>query len=378
MSALRFEDARILIIDDDPSIVRLLIRALQGVGYVRVQGFTDSTEVPAYLDENAPDLVVLDLHMPGLDGYAILRDVSHRLSEDSFLPVLVISGLNDNLSRLKAVEAGAKDFMAKPLDLKEFVLHVNSLLDTRFMSRRLNESRSLLEELVECRTAELQQAQAEFLHRLGRVAEVRDDATGEHTNRVGRLSALIAQGLLLSPGEVDLIRQAAPLHDLGKVAVADRILLKEGPLTERERVVMHGHALLGAELLGGGGSAVMQMAEAMALSHHERWDGQGYPHGLSGEDIPLVARIVSVADTFDALTHSRPYKQAWSVSAALAEIKRESGRQFDPQVVEALMRVQDGEKELLTTEFLPRPCVHQQARHRDGACHTRKQTGCER
>jgi putative two-component system response regulator len=349
LSTSHFADARILVIDDDASIVRLLTRALQRVGYVCVQGFTDSTEVPAYLDENTPDLVVLDLHMPGLDGYAILRDVSHRLSEDSFLPVLVISGLNDNLSRLKAVEAGAKDFLPKPVDLKEFVSHVNSLLDTRFMSRRLNESRDLLEDLVERRTAELQQAQAEFLHRLGRVAEARDDATGEHTNRVGRLSALIAQDLFLSPEEVDLIRQAAPLHDLGKVAVADRILLKEGPLTERERVVMHGHALLGAELLGGGGSAVMLMAEAMALSHHERWDGQGYPHGLSGEDIPLVARIVSVADSFDALTHSRPYKQAWSVSSALAEIERESGAQFDPQIVDALLRVQHRERGLLTS-----------------------------
>jgi putative two-component system response regulator len=332
-------DAQILVVDDEPSIVRLLTRALGAVGYAHVQGFTDSTEVPAYLDEITPDLVVLDLNMPGLDGYAILRDVSHRLSEDTFLPVLVISGVDDTLARLRAVEAGAKDFMAKPIDLKEFVLHVNSLLDTRFMSRRLNETRGLLENLVEHRTQELQQAHIEFLHRLGRVAEVRDDATGQHTNRVGRLSALLAQELCLSLEEVDLILRAAPLHDLGKVAVADEILLKRGSLTEDECRVMRKHTLLGAELLRGGGSEVMQMAEAIALSHHERWDGQGYPRGLAGEDIPLAARIVSVADSFDALTHSRPYKEAWPVPEALTEIERESGLQFDPRVVKALATV---------------------------------------
>jgi len=335
------------VVDDELSIVRLLTRALEAVGYVHVQGFTDSTEVPAYLDENTPDLVVLDLNMPGLDGYAILRDVSHRLSEDTFLPVLVISGVDDTIARLRAVEAGAKDFMAKPIDLKEFVLHVNSLLDTRFMSRRLNENRGLLEKLVERRTEELQQTHVEFLHRLGRVAEVRDDATGQHTNRVGRLSALLAKELDVSPEEVDLIMRAAPLHDLGKVAIADKILLKEGSLTEDERVVMREHALLGAELLGGGGSEIMKMAEAIAQSHHERWDGQGYPHGLAGEDIPLPARIVSVADSFDALTHSRPYKEAWPVPEALAEIERESGLQFDPQVVKALMLVCGRQRGLL-------------------------------
>ncbi len=339
MNALRHEDARVLIVDDEPSIVRLLTRALEDVGYVSVQGFTDSTAVPAYLDQITLDLVVLDLHMPGLDGHAILREVSHRLSEDTFLPVLVISGVDDALARLRAVEAGAKDFLPKPIDLKEFLLHVHSLLDTRFMSRRLNETRALLEDLVERRTQELRQAQVEFLERLGRVAEVRDDATGKHTNRVGRLSALLADELHLPPREAELILRAAPLHDLGKVATADRILLKHGSLAENERKVMREHVLLGAELLHGGNSELMQVAEQIALSHHERWDGQGYPHGLAGEDIPLAARIVSVADTFDALTHSRPYKEAWSVPEALAEIEEKSGRQFDPQVVEALVRV---------------------------------------
>jgi putative two-component system response regulator len=350
LDGLRFEDARILIVDDEPSIVRLLTRTLEGAGYRHVEGFTDPTTLPAYLDEVTPDLVVLDLCMPGLDGYALLENVSHRLTQDTFLPVLVVSGDNDKAARLRAVEAGAKDFLAKPIDLKEFVLHVNSLLDTRFMSRRLNDTRSVLEELVLRRTMELHQAHAEILDRLGRVAEVRDDATGQHTNRVGRLSGLLAQELGVPPEEAELIMRAAPLHDLGKVAIADDILLKAGGFADDERETMRKHALLGAELLSGGRSELMHMAESIALSHHERWDGQGYPHGLAGEDIPLAARIVAVADSFDALTHERPYKQAWPVPAALAEIRRQSGRQFDPQIVEAMLRVQRRERRLVIAD----------------------------
>ena len=352
MSASRFTDAGILVIDDELSIVRLLTRALEGAGYVNVRGFTDPTAVPSYLDEFTPDLVVLDLRMPGMDGYAVLEDLTRRLSEDTFLPVLVVSGVDDMPARLRALEAGAKDFLAKPIDIPEFLLHVHSLLDTRFMSRRLNEARASLEELVQRRTYELRQAHMETIDHLGRVAEVRDDATGQHTNRVGRLSALIAQELHVPPEEAELIMRAAPLHDLGKVAIADRISLKTGGFVDDERKLMREHALLGAELLHGGRSELMQMAERIALSHHERWDGQGYPHGLAGEEIPLAARIVCVADSFDALTHSRPYKEAWSVPEALAEIEQESGWQFDPQVVEALARVQRRERDLQTSEAL--------------------------
>ena len=168
VSALCYEDARILVVDDEASIVRFLSRALTGAGYAHVQGFTDPTAVPAYLDEVTPDLVVLDLCMPGLDGYEVLQDISHRLPQDTFLPVLVVSGVDDTPARLRAVEAGAKDFLAKPIDINEFLVHVHSLLETRFISRRLNETRTMLEELVQRRTAELHQAHMEILDRLGR------------------------------------------------------------------------------------------------------------------------------------------------------------------------------------------------------------------
>ena len=346
LSGPLYADAEIVVVDDEPSIVRFLSHALEEAGYRNVQGFTDPNDVPPFLDRTTPDLVVLDLRMPGMDGYALLEDVTRRLSKDTFLPVLVVSGVNDMAARLRAVEAGAKDFLAKPIDLKEFLVHVRSLLDTRFMSRRLNEARIMLEELVERRTSELRRAHRDTLERLGRVAEVRDDVTGRHANRVARLSALIAQELHLPQEETSLIMQAAPLHDLGNVGIADKVLLKSGTFVDNERELMREHALLGAELLHGGKSEVMRMAEQIALSHHERWDGQGYPHGVAGEDIPLSARIVAVADAFDALTHSRPYKEVWTVAEALSELERESGWQFDPQVVEALARVQQREREL--------------------------------
>jgi putative two-component system response regulator len=328
------------VVDDEAAIVRLLARALNGAGYVNVEGFTEPEKVPAYLDRSAPDLVVLDLRMPHLDGFAILKDISQRLPQDTFLPVLVVSGMSDADTKVRAMREGAKDFLAKPVDLNEFLARVHSLLDTRFLNLRLNETRSTLQELLQRRTTELRQAHLEALERLGKVAEIRDDPTGQHPSRIGRLSAMIAQELHLPQEEVESIMRAAPLHDLGKVAIQDHILLKSGGLAAEEREIIREHVLFGSDLLSGGKSEIMQMAQQIALHHHERWDGQGYPHGLNGSDIPLVARIVAVADSFDALTHPRPYKEAWSIPEALAELQRERGWQFDPDVVDALVRVQ--------------------------------------
>jgi putative two-component system response regulator len=330
-------DANILVIDDEPSIVRLLTRALEEAGYVDPRGFTDPAEALQRFDEVAPDLIVLDINMPVMTGYDFLSDLSERLGEDTFLPVLMISGLPEPETRLQALQAGANHFLTKPIDLKVFVAHVHSLLDTRYMSRRVNEVRGVLEELVRRRTAQLQQAHIEILDRLGRVAEYRDDATGKHTDRVGELCGLIAVELGLPHERANLISRTATLHDLGKVAIADEVLLKTGPFDDSERDIMRKHAALGAKLLSGGTSELVQMAEEIALFHHERWDGDGYPCGLEGDEIPLTARIVAVADAFDALTHIRPYKDAWPVPDAIAEIERERGGQFDPQVVDALL-----------------------------------------
>lgn len=339
MTELAHSDAHILIVDDEPSIVRMLTRALENAGYSSLYGHTDPTQAAAAFDEMAPDLIVLDINMPGMNGYDFLVELSHRLSEDTFLPVLMVSGLPEPETRIQALQAGANHFLNKPIDLRVFIAQVHQLLETRFMSVRVNNVRGVLEELVRRRTAQLQQAHVEILERLSRVAEYRDDTTGQHTQRVGKLAGRVALELGLSQEQASLIERTAPLHDLGKVAISDAILLKPGSFTHDEREVMRKHSARGAELLSGGTSELVQMAEDIALSHHERWDGEGYPKGMKGKEIPLAARIVSVVDALDAITHVRPYKPARPLCDAIDEIKRERGGQFDPEVCDAVLRL---------------------------------------
>jgi putative two-component system response regulator len=213
------------------------------------------------------------------------------------------------------------------------------LLETRFLHLELQEHNQHLEVRVQERTAELERARFEILRRLARAAEYRDDNTGEHTRRVGETSAAIARSLGMDGREVELIRRVAPLHDVGKIAIPDSILLWPGPLEQSQIEVMRTHTVIGGDLLGGSGFELLDRAAEIALSHHEHWNGQGYPFGLAGENIPLFGRVVEVADTFDALTHQRPYKEAWSVNQAWAEIERDAGSRYDPSVVAAFERV---------------------------------------
>jgi len=333
------KEAEILVVDDEPGVARFLSSALLSAGYKEPRVFTDPFEANSYLKAADPDLITLDICMPGLDGYGLLEAVRSRHAPDFIVPVLAISALDDFAVREKAIKAGARDFLVKPVGLNEFLLHVHSLLEARFFERRMQETRDALEDLVRERTAELAQAHLETIERLGRVAEMRDDATGKHTERVALLSELLAKELRLPAEQVDLVRRAAALHDVGKVAIHDEVLLKRGAFLPEEWDIMRTHARLGAQILAGGKSDLMKMAEQIAGAHHERWDGEGYPRGLRGEEIPLLARVVAVADAFDALTHDRPYKLAWSVESALLEIELEAGRQFDPAVATALRRL---------------------------------------
>jgi putative two-component system response regulator len=339
MDDLAHANAEILIVDDEPQVVRFLTRALGSAGYSNMKGFNDPLAAAAHLETADPDLITLDICMPGLDGYGLLEVLADRRSPDAFLPVIAISALDDFKARERAIRAGAKDFLVKPVQVQDFLLHVYSLLDTRFLEQRLKQNSHVLEDMVRERTSELGREQLETVERLGMIAELRDDATGKHTYRVARLSALLAEELHLHQDEVRLIMRATPLHDVGKVAIADRVLLKKGGFSKEEREEMRAHAALGAQILSGGRSPLMKMAEMISACHHERWDGLGYPRGLKGEEIPLPARIVAVADAFDALTHVRPYKEAWTVQQAMAELELERGTQFDPQVVDALYRV---------------------------------------
>jgi putative two-component system response regulator len=329
-------DAPILIVDDLEANVRLLRATLERAGHTRLYATTESRKVLALVEEVRPDLILLDLHMPEPDGFAILREIASRTPLDEYLPVLVITADIDERAKERALTLGAKDFISKPFNATEAVLRVHNLLQTRLLhsrERRLNE---VLEEKVRARTRDLEEAQFEVLDRLALVSDFRDDATGQHARRVGRAAMLVARSIGLSAAESNLYRWAAGLHDIGKVAIPDAILLKAGSLTPEEFEQIKTHTTIGARLLSGSRFPVLELARLIALTHHERWDGNGYM-GMAGENIPLAGRIVSVCDVFDALAHERPYKRPWSVEEALAEIARQRGRMFEPRIAEAFL-----------------------------------------
>src|SRR3954470_10560440 len=287
---------------------------------------------------SAPQLVLVDLEQPEGDGVDLLATLSPWVHGNPPLPVIAIAPPAAADARRRARAAGARDFLAKPLDPTEVVARVENVLAAAQLSAQGGEL-----------NVELEKTRLESLERLARLAEYRDDATYEHPQRVGRAAALLAERLGLAPDVVDAIRTAAPLHDVGKVGVPDRILLKPSRLTAAEFELMKSHTLIGAEILAGSTWPILQLAEEIALSHHERWDGTGYPDGKLEDEIPVSGRIVIVADNFDALTHTRPYAEAWDPDKAAAEIRRQSGQHFDPEVVEAFGA--------LDLEFLLSPMV---------------------
>ena len=343
-------ESRILIVDDQQANITLLEFVLGGAGYNQLTGTTDPRDGLSLCAAMNPDLLLLDLHMPHLDGFEFLQKLGSTLVEGTFLPVLVLTADVSVETKRKALAMGADDFLSKPLDTVEVALRVKNLLEQRWLYSQLQQHNALLESKVEQRTRELALAQIEVLGRLALSAEYRDDDTGQHTARVGTLSALIASALGLDATRVMLMELAAPLHDIGKIGVPDHVLLKPGALTLAERTIMQSHTTIGAEILGRSASPLLQLAREIALCHHERWDGLGYPAGLRGELIPLSARIVNAADTFDALINSRPYKNAWSQEEALREMRAQRGRQFDPAVLDAFLSLiqRDGLRNLAT------------------------------
>ena len=334
-----YPHARILVVDDHEPSAAMLERALRTVGYQNVTATSDPRKVLALFREVDPDVLLLDLRMPHLDGFAVMRQIASR-NGGAHLPILVITGDSNAEVKERALASGASDFLAKPFDATEVVLRVRNLLKARFLTREL-------EAQVRERTAELKRSEIEIAQRLALAAELRDYQSGEHTQRVGHTSGLIADAIGLPHDRVEVIRLAAPLHDLGKIAIPDTILLKQGSLTLDELEIVKRHTSFGARMLSGSRSAILQEAEEIALYHHENWDGTGYTPGLEKDMIPVAARIVRVADVFDALVHDRPYKSAWAVDDAVDLIAEGAGTTFDPEVVAAFLRVQ-------ATEGLPR------------------------
>jgi cyclic di-GMP phosphodiesterase len=337
VSSRVFRNARILIVDDEPVNVDLLRRLLERAGFSRIETTNDSRQALDLYVKFRPDLILLDLHMPHRDGLEVMDELN-QIAEASYLPILMLTGDDTPEAKREALSRGAKDFLNKPFHSDEVLLRIGTLLETRFLYLQIQSQNQILEAKVRDRTRELEAAQIEIIERLARAAEFRDDNTGQHTERVGQMSALLARQIGLSDTQVSLIRRAAPLHDVGKIGIPDSILMKLGKLTAEEFELVKTHTTIGARILSGSRFTILRLAEEIAYNHHERWDGSGYV-GIRGSDIPLAGRIVAVADVFDALTQKRPYKAAWPVTEAIGEIDRQRGRQFDPALVDAFMRV---------------------------------------
>ena len=336
--ALLIQAANVIVLDDEGANVRLLIRTLERAGFHSVTGLTDPLQLHAQIVASPPDLVITDWHMPQLDGFSVLDILSPLINQER-LPVLVVTADVTRESRQQALARGAKDFVTKPFDTTEVMLRVRNLLESRMLFQDLRKQNRTLLESASGRTRELESTRIEMIERLALAAEYRDEDTSDHNLRVGLLSAKLAEAIGWTSEDAGLLRRAAALHDIGKIGIPDALLHKPGALTEGEQRVMRTHTSIGARILGGSHIPLLQLAETVAMSHHERWDATGYPRGLREHDIPAVGRIVAVADAFDAITNDRPYRPARPVRVAIEVLREFSGRHYEPRLVEAIEHI---------------------------------------
>ena len=327
---------QVVIVDDTHLNLVLMSRLIEKLEDVSTVGFQSAHEALAWCRTNPYDLLILDYMMPGLNGLEFIAALGGDARARA--PVLMVTASQDVEIRHRALQSGANDFLIKPIDKVEFLARTRNMLDLRRATVALQDHASWLASEVNKATAELRAREQETIYLLCRASEYRDPETGAHIQRMAHYSCLIAAEMGFSADEQECILNAAPMHDIGKVGTPDHILLKPGRLNADEMVIMRQHATIGYNILNSSEAAMLQLAAQIAYSHHERFDGSGYPNGLAGEAIPLVGRIVAVADVFDALTSVRPYKEAWSMDEARNYLLENRGSHFDPQCVDALVR----------------------------------------
>ncbi len=331
----------VLVIDDQSTGRVILEEIVRGVDpSIQVQTFADPLAAIEWAKTHPVDLVLTDYKMPQLDGVETIRRI-RGIYSCMDVPIVVVTVLEDRETRYKALEAGATDFLTKPVDQYECRARCRNLLTMRRQQIVIKDRARLLEQQVSEAVRDIRLREVETIFRLGKAGEFRDEGTGNHIIRMAKYSRLIAEDLNLSDDECDIIELASPMHDIGKIGTPDHILLKPGKLVADEIVSMQRHARIGYDILKDSPSKYLRMGAIIALGHHERFDGKGYPSRLAGEDIPLAARIVAVADVFDALTSIRPYKAAWRVSEALAYLTEQRGKHFDPRCIDSFMRQLD-------------------------------------
>ncbi len=327
---------KILIVDDNPTNIIILKKMLQINKYKNIRSITDSEQTIGTIKEYLPDLLLLDLRMPVMDGFDVLKQIRSELT-DLFIPIIMITAQNDKESRLKALELGVNDFIGKPFDQNEVIIQIKNAVEIKLRHNRMNWQNRILLTRLEAERRDIEELQMDLIKRLLKAAEFRDNSTGEHITRIGLYVSELAKLAKQPERFCDNILYASMLHDIGKIGVPDNILLKQEALTQEDWEIMKQHTIKGGLILRDSHSEILKMGEKIAISHHEKWDGSGYPNGIAGEEIPLESRMTTICDVFDALLSSRSYKPSWSLDMTISEIEKGRGTYFDPEITDLFL-----------------------------------------